>query len=121
MGRRTEVTLTLDPYEPAIFAVSPIRFSDLEISAPAHLRSGENAQIGLGFAHPSPAAIHAIHLDVIDPAGKVVDYYSGNIMASQGRAAKLLPLAFNDVRGAWTLRARDTLSCQTKTVTIEVD
>ena len=121
LGRQKEITVTLDPYEPAIFAASPIAIAELEISAPGRVQRGESAQIGLGFAHPSPAATHVFRLDVIDPAGKTVDYYSGNIIASHGRAAKLLPLAFNDAPGKWTLRVHDLLSGQARTIAMEVD
>jgi hypothetical protein len=98
LGRQKQITITLDPYDPAIFAASPVAIAELEISAPVRIQRGESAQIGLGFAHASPAATHVFHLDVIDPAGKTVDYYSGNIIASHGRAAKWLPLAFNDAQ-----------------------
>jgi hypothetical protein len=121
LGKQKELTVALDPYEPAILAASPVAVSDLEIFAPARLRLGESVQIGLSFTHRSPAATHVFHLDVVDPTGKTVDYYSGNIIASQGRAAKLLPLAFNDARGKWTLRVKDLLSGQTKTLSLEVD
>jgi hypothetical protein len=121
LGRQKEITVTLDPYEPAIFAASSVSIAELEISAPARVQRGESAQIGLGFAHASPAATHIFHLDVIDPAGKTVDYYSGNIIASNGRAAKLFPLAYNDARGKWTLRVHDLLSGQARTIAIEVD
>jgi hypothetical protein len=121
LGRQKEITVTLDPYEPAIFAASPVAVAELEISAPRRIQRGESAQIGLGFAHASPAATHVFHLDVIDPAGKTLDYYSGNIIASHGHAAKLLPLAFNDARGKWTLRVHDLLSGQARTIAMEVD
>ena len=121
LGRQKEISVTLDPYEPAIFAASSVAIAELEILAPARVQRGESAQIGLGFAHASPAATHIFHLDVIDPAGKTIDYYSGNIIASSGRAAKLLPLAYNDARGKWTLRVHDLLSGQARTIAIEVD
>jgi hypothetical protein len=121
LGRQKEITVTLNPYEPAIFAVSPVAIADLEISAPVSTQRGESAQIGLRFAHASPAATHIFHLDVIDPAGKTVDYYSGNIIAPQGRAAKLLPVACNDARGKWTLRVHDLLSGQIGTIAMEVN
>ena len=121
LGKQKELTVTLDPYEPAIFTVTPIAFSDLEMSAPARVRRGESAQIGMMFARRSPAATHVFHLDVIDPAGKIVDYYSGNLLAAHGRASKLFPVAFNDVRGTWTLRVKDLLSGQTRTAAIEVE
>jgi len=121
LGRQKETTVTLDPYEPAIFVTSPFAIAEFEISAPARVQRGESAQIGLGFAHASPAASHVFRLDVIDPAGKTVDYYSGNIIASHGRAAKLLPLAYNDARGKWKLRVHDLLSGQARTIAMEVD
>ena len=121
LGKQTSITVALDPYEPAILAASPVAFSELEISAPWRLRRGDSAQLGLSLGRRSPAATHILHLDVIDPAGKMVDYYSGNIIASGGRAAKLIPIALNDARGTWTVRAKDVMSGQTKMVTIEVD
>jgi hypothetical protein len=121
LGRQKEITVTLDPYEPAIFAASPVAIAELEVSAPGCVQLGQRAEIGMGFAHASPAATHVFHLDVTDPAGKTVDYYSGNIIASNGRAAKLLPLAFNDARGKWTLRVHDLLSGQARTIAMEVD
>ena len=121
LGRQKEIAVTLDPYEPAIFAASTVALAELEISAPGRVRRGESAQIGLGFANASPAATHVFRLDVIDPGGKTVDYYSGNLIASHGRAAKLLPLAYNDARGKWTLRVHDLLSGQARTIAMEVD
>jgi hypothetical protein len=57
----------------------------------------------------------------MDPTGKALDYYSGNIIASDGRAEKLLPLAVNDSPGKWTLLVHDLLSGDTRTATMEVD
>jgi len=120
-GKRKDLTLTLDPYEPAVFAVSPVAFPSLEVSVPIHLRPGESAHIGMSFARGSPAATHVFHLDVIDPAGKTAEPYSGNVIASQGHAAKLVPLAYNDPRGHWTVRVKDLLSGQVKTAAFDVD
>ena len=121
LGKKKHVTLTLDPYEPAVLAVSPVALPNLEVSVPVHLRPGESAHIGLSFARRSPAATHVFHLDVIDPTGKTMESYSGNIIASHGQAAKLVPLAFNDPRGHWTLRVKDLLSGQVKTAAFDVD
>jgi hypothetical protein len=121
LGKRKDLTLTLDPYEPAVFAVSPVAFPNLEVSVPIHLRPGESAHIGMSFARGSPAATHVFHLDVIDPAGKTAEPYSGNVIASQGHAAKLVPLAYNDPRGHWTVRVKDLLSGQVKTAAFDVD
>ena len=78
-------------------------------------------QIGFHLARRSSAATHVFHVDVVDPAGKTVDYYSGNIFASHGRTSKLVPFAYNDAQGKWTVRAKDLLSGQVREGTIEVD
>jgi hypothetical protein len=121
LGKRRDVTVALDPYEPAIFSATPVAFSELEVSAPMRLRRGETARIGLTFSRRSPAATHIFHIEAIDPNGKVVDYYSGNIIASRGQAAKLLPSACNEERGDWTLRVKDLLSGQSKKITVAVE
>src|SRR5205807_216569 len=46
LGKEKEVTVRLEPYEPAIFAVSPVAFSDLDVMAPLRMRRGETVHIG---------------------------------------------------------------------------
>jgi len=121
LGKRSELSFTLEPYEPTILAASAVAFSDLAMAVPARLARGETADIGLAFTRSSPAAAHVFHLDVIDPSGKIVDYYSGNLIAAQGHAAMRLPIAFNDSTGQWKIRVKDLLSGQTRTAAVEID
>lgn len=121
LGLQKQISVTLNPYEPAIYALTSTAFSDFDVSAPVRLTRGSSARVGLGLVHKSPAATHQFHVDVIDPGGKVVDYYSGNVIATGGRAVKLIPFAFNDSRGNWKLRATDLLSGQTKSATVILD
>jgi hypothetical protein len=120
MGKTKQFTVQLDPYEPLIFCLSPVPFRALALSAPARLRRGQDGQLGLSFSGVSPAAMHVFHVDVLDPAGKVVAYYSGNVLASNGRADRLLPLALNDEAGTWSIRVRDLLTGQTQSAFVEV-
>jgi hypothetical protein len=120
LGRRKELSVALDPYEPALYAVSPTPIPALEVAAPARARRGESAAIGIRFAAASPASAHVLHVEVADPSGKVMPHYSGNLAAPGGVAAKLLPLAANDPPGRWTVRVRDILSGQEQAAAIEV-
>jgi glycosyl hydrolase family 42 (putative beta-galactosidase) len=121
LGKQKSLTVALDPYEPAIFAASPVAFADLEIAAPAGAHRGETATISFRYTRRSPAATNVFHLDVIDPAGKTVDYYSGNIIAPAARQAKLVPFAVNDAAGKWTLKVHDLVSGQSRTASVEVN
>jgi hypothetical protein len=120
LGKRRELAVALDPYEPAVFSASPTAFSDLEISAPSRIARGETGRVGLSFAARSPAATHVFHVDVVDPSDKLVPCYSGNILAAHGRADTLLPLALNDPPGKWEIRVKDLISGQMKTVRVDV-
>ncbi len=120
LGRQKEITVTLDPYEPAVFAFSPSPLPAIRISAPQRIARGEIARIGLGFDGSSLAATHVFHLDIRNPAGKVVDYYSSNVLALNGSGAYAIPFACNDTPGRWTIRVNDLLSGQSRTVGVNV-
>ena len=120
LGRRQEMEVALDPYEPAIFAVSAVALPKLELHAPGVVKRGETGRIGLAFAGDTPAATHVLRADVMDSAGNEVPYYSANVIAPRGRAALVLPLAQNDRTGTWRVRVRDMLSGQTKTALVDV-
>jgi hypothetical protein len=92
----------------------------LILSTAAHLARGETGQIGLRFSSFSPAGLHVFHIDVVDPSGKAVPQYSGNLLAPGGKAVKLLPLAVNDSAGEWEVRVRDLLSGQEKASAVGV-
>lgn len=120
LGKKKDLAVQLDPYEPAIFAAWPAAAPELVVLAPARLRRGETAQIGIRFAPATPAATHLLHIEVIDPSGKAMPHYSGNLLAPHGRTAKPLPIAVNDPAGKWEIRIKDLLSGQTQTSTLEV-
>ena len=120
LGRQKEITVTLDPYEPAVFAFSPSPLPAIRISAPQRIARGEIARIGLGFDGSSLAATHVFHLDIRNPAGKVVDYYSSIVLALNGSGAYAIPFACNDAPGRWTIRVNDLLSGQSRTVEVNV-
>jgi hypothetical protein len=120
LGKKTELQLTLDPYEPALFAFSPAPLPTLTVSAPGKAAAGETARIGLSFTQATPAATHLFHVDVLDPAGKAVGHYSGNVLAPDGHAAKLVPFASNDKPGKWAVRVKDLLSGQQQTAAIDL-
>jgi hypothetical protein len=60
-------------------------------------------------------------MDVIDPSGRAVLAYSGNMLVAGGTATKLLPLALNDQPGRWKIRTTDVASGQTSTADLQVE
>jgi hypothetical protein len=120
LGRRKELSVTLEPYEPAIFTVAAEEIPLMQLAAPARVPLGGSAVVGIRFATATPAENHVLHLDVVNPSGKTVAFYSGNLVAHEGTAAKRIPLALNDPPGRWEVRVKDILSGQSKTAGFEV-
>ncbi len=120
LGKKRELTVTVQPYEPSLLSLTTVPLPDIGLSVPDRAARGSDVRIGIRMLGPLAARMHTLHLDVIDPAGKVVDYYSGNLLATSDAASKLVPLAYNDAAGRWSARVHDLLSGQTKTEQFEV-
>jgi hypothetical protein len=119
LGRVREIEAALDPFEPALYAFTPSEIPLLRITAPARLRRGEAARIGIDIA-PATAETHVVHLEVLDPQGNRVPHYSGNALAPWGRTARLLPTAVNDAVGKWKIQVKDVMSGQERTAVVEL-
>jgi len=121
LDRKREIVVALDPYQPAIFAFSPVALPALRVSAPDRAARGGMARIGLSFDGASPAGANVLHVSVSDPSGLQISHYTTNVIANGGAGEHVLPLAHNDAPGNWAVRIRDLLSGQEKTATIRVD
>ncbi len=120
MGSVTKLNLTVPPYDPVILAIAPVQISELLLSAPERVARGGSLDISAGFANATPAAAHALRVDVMNPAGKLARMYSGNQAARNGRAVRRIPIALNDAPGLWEIRVHDMISGQRKTASVEV-
>ncbi len=121
LGKLKEIPVTLDGYEPTLIAFSPTPLPQISISSPKQLKRGESARIGLALSTNSPTLHDVFHVKITAPGGKVMTSYSGNFLTNSGAAEINLPIALNDPSGPWTIAAKDLLSGQAATATIEVE
>jgi hypothetical protein len=112
LGEKRTLSLTVNPYEPVILTATAAPLPPLRVSAPDEAQLGSSAQISIDCPQ-TPAALHVFHVDVVDPQGQSVLNYSGNVLAKDGRAMKVIPLAYNDPSGSWNIHVHDLLSGQT--------
>jgi hypothetical protein len=117
LGRATAAETVLPPGETALFACLPYRVTAVEASAPARIPAGADLSIRLavrsGEATPGD---HVLHIEWIDPDGRVAEHYARNALAPRGRIDMRIPLARNERTGTWIARVRDVLSgMQTET------
>ncbi|MBZ5544563.1 MAG: beta-galactosidase trimerization domain-containing protein, partial [Acidobacteriia bacterium] len=134
LGRITQADGGMAPGEPLLFAMLPTPVGRLSVlpaggtAGAAQVRAGDTVRFSVRFAPRSraagssqPAAAQAngnlppaaIHIEVRNPAGRVVDYYGANRALANGTADFTIPLAFNDVPGTWRVTAREPYTHQT--------
>lgn len=119
-GQQRELTLTVDPYEPTILAASDTPLPDMQVSIPDHAKRGSVVDVTVHAAN-TVADTSVFHVDMRNPRGNKVLYYSGNLIASRGAGVKSIPLASNDMAGTWTITVQDMLSGQTATRKLNVN
>jgi hypothetical protein len=118
VGKRKELELMLDPYEPAIFAFLPATGDSVQLTMSKTAERGRTLDIS--FAIDSPAAASVFHIEVKDPNGKAAAYYSGNHFGVEGRGGMRIPFAVNESPGTWEVQVRELLTGSTARSSIEV-
>jgi hypothetical protein len=120
LGRQRELRLALDPFEPTLLALADRELPRPSLQVEASVARGETAMLRIGVPRPSGAAFQPLHVEIEDPFGKRVAWYSGNVAASTGTVSRPLPLALNDPIGVWRIGVTDVLSGQTTVMPLTV-
>ena len=119
LGRTERLAVELDPVEPVVLALTENPLASPSISGPPSVQLGANAEFTIRT--DAAAAVNVVHVDTIDPEGKTVAHYSGNLLGTPGRATKLVPFALNDQPGLWMIRANDPLSGKAMMAELKVE
>jgi len=110
-GRNDTLTATLAPGETALYACLPYRVTGLELEAPKQATAGEEVELHCAVrGDGQPLGDHVFHVELRDPAGRTVPHYSQNVLAPAGHSTLRIPLAVNEVPGAWSVRLCDVLT-----------
>jgi hypothetical protein len=120
LGETDHLALALDPHEPTLLALSKAPLPSPLVTGAKRARRGETAEFRFAFDRPVECASHILHVDVFSPSGAKVPEYSGNLLALNGAASKMLRLSSDVEIGKWTVRVTDVLSGQTKDAELEV-
>ena len=121
LGQVSTLRATIDPWTPLVFMLSPTPISGLKLRAPSNLPHGRKAEIEAQIEdQPVVVQPRIVRLEVFDPAGKLVEHYSGNIRF-EGALGKLeIPFAWNDSPGVWRVCAREIASGASAETTLRV-
>jgi hypothetical protein len=101
-GGLAKTQVAASPSQPALFIERASRIAKLSIDQKLELRLTDEAG--------APVDLSVVHVEVLDPGGRLMRHYSGNVTIRDGRAAYQIPFALSDAAGAWRVRARDVVS-----------
>lgn len=116
VARSDILRIKLGLFEPTLLTLSSVPLAPPAIKGPQRIALGETAD----FDFTTGGESSILHVEVFDPKGKSIRSYSGNLIATNGRGSKSLPIALNDPEGNWQIRATDLRSGVSATFDVEV-
>ncbi len=128
LGHISQVKGTLVAGAPLFLALSSEPVGKLSVSAMGP--NGTNPKVAAGETvafrvHLSMPYGHknfpeAIHVEVRNPEGKVLNYYDKNLLLKEGNARFSVPLALNDAAGDWSVTVREPYTHEASTANFTV-
>jgi hypothetical protein len=121
LGGVKTIQATLDPWAPLIYTRCPGPLPSLRVDAPTEVAAGSSLEVSLKASGSLPeGTLRVARMDVISPDGRVYDLYSRNVIVRARTHVERVPLAYNDAKGRWQVRAHDVMSGQTVEATVNV-
>jgi hypothetical protein len=119
VGLHQRLTVQMDPGQVHVYALlpGPVKVS---LTAAERVSMGERVRVQVKV-EANWAGKHVLHLEVKDPTGRPVPHYAQNILVTGNRAETVLPLAWNELPGGWTLRVRDVATGASASQKLEVE
>ncbi len=116
-GLTDKVEDVIYPARAELYALLPYEVRDLKLRAKQHRNAVVlDAQIVSGDAAVEPTT-HVLHIEIIDPHGRIRPELSRNVVAEHGRLAReRFFIGHNAAAGAWRVKVRDVASGMERTV-----
>ena len=102
---------TVPAYEPRLLALTPYRVVGITLYVKNRVRPGESVPVRASLVRePENFNDTVFRMEVYDPEGRLVEYYSGKHKAVGGVLETEIHLALNDPEGLWKVKLRDVES-----------
>ncbi len=120
LGRTDRIEATLATGVAQLYALAPYRTTGVTIDCPERVQAGGTLTARCAVAAAGvQAGDHVVHWTLAGPDGTVLPPYARNTLAERGVGGVSFRLTL-DMSGAWTLTARDVISGEIATQTVEI-
>ncbi|NIA03242.1 MAG: hypothetical protein GWP12_01700 [Nitrospirae bacterium] len=121
LGEGNEFKISLKSSVPELFALVSGKIDNIEVDAPVNLSPGEKVELTFKLTGTGVSDLKSVvRVDVFNPEGKVVNYYSKNYDIANGSGSFSFDLALNEQPGTWKIRLTEAISGIEKEVAINV-
>lgn len=114
LGELQTLKTEIFPGTARLFALMPYEIKNVQLRPGSkNVRQGEILRYDLSLTYePNDKKVvpHVFRVELVDPAGKTVYYYTRNIFADTETYSGKIKLALNEVPGTWTIKATEIVS-----------
>ncbi|MGH9396853.1 MAG: beta-galactosidase trimerization domain-containing protein [Terriglobia bacterium] len=111
LGQTAKCEAVLDPWSPLVFTRAPQPAPKFALDIPAQIQAGTPFAITLRDQSSLPdGTFRVVRLEFITPDGRPYELYTRNLLLKSTPHTERIPLAYNDPKGGWRLRATDVMT-----------
>jgi len=121
LGESNEFKIKIINSVPELFGLLHGKIGGIKISTSPQSKRGETITLGLGISGEKVKGLNSVAtIEVINPEGRKINYYSKNCEISNGSGSYSFNIALNDPKGIWKIRVTEVISGIEKEVSIIV-
>ena len=118
LGKKQTFRLTITPFRAMFFVLSPQRIKPVALKTEGTVASGGVQR--LTITSSLPQGQQAVKVRVTLPDGTIADWVDSPAIVDNEGATIDVPVAFNDPKGTWTVRATDLYTGKTTKTSFRV-
>jgi hypothetical protein len=122
MGEGNDFKIKVKTSVPELFGLVQGTIDDIKVDAPSTLNLGETMTLDFKIVGEGSANLKSVvRVNVYDPEGVNILYYSDNCEVSNGSGTYSVNTALNDLHGHWKIRLTEVISGVEKEVSVSLN
>lgn len=111
-GNTDEIKSDISPARAKVFALVPYQITGIGLSLNSKkYNQGETLSYKVKIKGSTDnLSTHAVRLELVNPQGQIVKYYSENLLTKEDTYPGRISLSLNEKKGEWKLRVKDVVS-----------